>query len=813
MADASIGVEYPGEFGNPVVRWDAELRAAEKTMASWRKDARMVAERYNLARMKRSAYGDEWERTQYNVLWSNTETMRPAVYGNEPTPVVQRRHKDRDTTGRLASMILERGLVAELEYDERVGLPLDEVLKRSALDLLLEARGVAWVRYDPDFDSDDEEANLLSEHAPVDYLARDEFLHAPKRTWAENTKTGWVARCVSFTREEGVARFGEMFMKVPLRNVASGHDEDDIHDEDRMEVIGQAKVWEVWDARTRKVYWFNRDFQEALLDEADDPLGLEGFFPCPKPAYGTLGNETLVPTPDFMQYSALADELDSQTERIDRLTDALRAAGIYDNSVEGIGRLLDSDENVLIGVPNLQAIAGQGGTLSNVIQFFPLNNIAQALSSLYESRARTKAAIDEISGVSDILRGEVGPYEKLGQSKIKENHAGQRISQRRRSLEHLARGLIRRKAEIMAEHFSPETLRQISSFDLLPEIATLREQAEAAMAAAQEHMQQLQEVAAQAPQPPPPQMPGMMGMGQGMPPGAPPGAPPPGQPPGAPPQPPPDPQQQYMEAVQQHQQAMAEHQEQAQAAMAESRAIEDEIEGLWQGAVELLKNDSVRGFRIEIETNSTVLPKDDEEKQARMDFVETTGTFFERAIPVIDMMPEIAPVLGEMLTFTARGFGAGRQLESALEDFVDRLTEKAAPPEEGEQGPSPEEQAAQQEQQAAEQAAQMDAQKAGIEAQKAQSDMQMKQMEAMAKMRENEAKISVIQAQSQRDIQSAQADMAVMQAEKDATILELQAKLQELEMERRNKREEAILEASKPQPVQAPTPLDGGGLF
>ena len=116
MADgATIGVEYPGEFGNPVARWDAELRAAEKTMRKWRSDAKIVADRYTLERTRTRSRGSRDDGdlgpAQYNVLWSNTETMRPAVYGNEPKPVVQRRFKDKDVTGRLASMVLERGFV------------------------------------------------------------------------------------------------------------------------------------------------------------------------------------------------------------------------------------------------------------------------------------------------------------------------------------------------------------------------------------------------------------------------------------------------------------------------------------------------------------------------------------------------------------------------------------------------------------------------------------------------------------------------------------------------------------------------------
>ena len=47
-----------------------------------------------------------------------------------------------------------------------------------------------------------------------------------------------------------------------------------------------------------------------LIDERDDPLGVEGFFPCPKPLYATTTSDTLVPVPDFVLYQDQAMELD-----------------------------------------------------------------------------------------------------------------------------------------------------------------------------------------------------------------------------------------------------------------------------------------------------------------------------------------------------------------------------------------------------------------------------------------------------------------------------------------------------------------------
>ena len=81
----------------------------------------------------------------------------------------------------------------------------------------------------------------------------------------------------------------------------------------------RAKVHETWDKNARKVYWWAESYNEELLDEKDDPLGLEGFWPTPKPLFSTLTNDSLIPIPDYTEYEDQARELDDLTTRIDAL--------------------------------------------------------------------------------------------------------------------------------------------------------------------------------------------------------------------------------------------------------------------------------------------------------------------------------------------------------------------------------------------------------------------------------------------------------------------------------------------------------------
>ena len=51
--------------------------------------------------------------------------------------------------------------------------------------------------------------------------------------------------------------------------------------------------------------------------------------------------------------------------------------------------------------------------------------------------------------------------------------------------------------------------------------------------------------------------------------------------------------------------------------------------------MELLRNDRMRGFVIDIETDSTIQPDEDAEKQRRTEFITAVGGFLQQAAPMI----------------------------------------------------------------------------------------------------------------------------------------------------------------------------------
>ena len=86
-----------------------------------------------------------YEAARFNILWSNVQTLVPAVFSRMPKADVSRRFSDNDPVGRVASLLIERALDYEIEHypDFRAAM------KNSVEDRFLGGRGVAWVRYDP----------------------------------------------------------------------------------------------------------------------------------------------------------------------------------------------------------------------------------------------------------------------------------------------------------------------------------------------------------------------------------------------------------------------------------------------------------------------------------------------------------------------------------------------------------------------------------------------------------------------------------------------------------------------------------------
>src|ERR1700675_154291 len=209
-------------------KWIEAIAQYDKDFAKWEKRVQDILKIYR----RETNVITHNTPAKFNVLWSNVQTLVPAVFSRVPKADVARRFKDSDPVGRVASQLLERALDFEIEsYPDFAG-----TRRQSVYDRFLGGRATCWVRYEPHFETQQmmppmplpqegvevssevpepiEVEVLKYEQAPVDYVHWRDFGHTVARTWDEVTA---VWRRVYMTREAMVARFGDdLGNEIPL---------------------------------------------------------------------------------------------------------------------------------------------------------------------------------------------------------------------------------------------------------------------------------------------------------------------------------------------------------------------------------------------------------------------------------------------------------------------------------------------------------------------------------------------------------------------------------------------------------------------
>jgi len=596
--------------GAEVVRWLKEIAKASDFEEKWRERADKVVKRY---RDEREATEDGENRaSQFNILYANTQVLKGQMYQRTPVPDVRRRFADKDPVGRQAALILQRALsYTNDSYD------FDGVMSNVVEDALLPGRGVPIVKYKPTMSEDGQQ--VVYEETCAEYVEWKWFRMSPATRWG---KVRWIAFGELLTRGELVKQFGE---DAGSKCALDWHPKDKETEPD----YARALVWMVWDKTSRKLIAVCKGYPDAPLLDVDDPLRLEGFWPIPKPLYAATETTcNMIPVPEYIQYQDLAIELDAVTERISKLVDALRRRGIYDSSQPELARLADAGDNQFIPAENFAALLEKGG-IDKVFAELPIDRLAQVILSLYQQRDQIKGLLYEVTGISDIVRGNTKANETLGAQQLKAQYSGSRINTRQKEVAKLARDIMRLEAEIIAEHFSPETLKQMTG----PELWFIEQN-----------------------------VPGLDGR----------------------------PQMQKVDATEQ--------------------------------IMQLLRDDKLRGFRVDIETDSTIQPHAEEEQKNRVEFLGAVTKYIAEVSPLVAQGAMPMDVAKEFLSFSARGFKVSPQLEEA----IDKLGGDA---DEQKQGKARQQELQQAQQQAEMRKVNAEAEKAEAEARKVQIEVEILQQQ------------------------------------------------------------------------------------
>ena len=543
--------------------WRNRIDSSKKRLKDWHKEGESIVKRYR---------GGNAKRNSFNILWANTETLRPALYNSVPRPDVRRRFRDADTLGKVAAQAMERGL--EVAVD---GYAFDCVMKQSVLDMLLPGQGVARVRYIPSlrqvgdvaqtgmesaetegsheaFEGQYEE--LEYEQVAIEHVDWRDFVWGYCKTWAD---CPWQAFRHDLTKEDVSKQFGEDVAKELTFERAPESDNDDGKRPEGADEDKTAEFWEVWDKEAKRVFFVAQGVRRLIypVDNAsgEPPIEFDDFFPVPEPLRAIEDTESTEPTPLWQLYKEQAEELDRISMRINKVVSGLKLRGVYDSTMTELSDVMTGEDNALIGVTNAAHMRAAGG-IAKGIWWMPVEQGALVLRELYAAREACKQAIYELTGISDVSRGQTNPNETLGAQELKANYGSQRVKRLQRDVQRYARDLIRKMATVIGDKFQPETLQAMTGIRL-----PTGEQKQAAQFALQQ---------AQMTQQPPP--------------------------PGA---------QETLQLP------------------------------TWDDVVAVLRNDMQRQYRIDVETDSTVQASIQSDMQGLSQVLQGLGTFWQMAAPMV----------------------------------------------------------------------------------------------------------------------------------------------------------------------------------
>jgi hypothetical protein len=167
-------------------------------------------------------------------------------------------------------------------------------------------------------------------------------------------------------------------------------------------------------------------------------------------------------------------------------------------------------------------------------------------------------------------------------------------------------------------------------------------------------------------------------------------------------------------------------------------------------ALQLLKDEPAKNFRIEVTSDSMIYQDEQQEKQDRVEFLTAVSQFIQIALPTAQAAPELTPLLMEMLKFGVTAFKAGKGMEGLIDETADKFRQQAQAQEGQPKPPSP-------------------------EMQKLQMQAQMEQAKMQA---QSQAKQAEMQAQLQMEQQKMQMQMELEKAKQEYQAQENQLKFQ-----------------------------------
>lgn len=591
-------------------------------------------------------------KSTYPIFWSNTQVLRPLLFSKLPKANITQSFFNDDEISRISSELVERLLTYLLKESDAenqiekirdaylvqgIGIPRIVFIPPEPIEIKskkkkekpeMEDEGESENEDESsskDYSEDmaegetedtEEETSYETDESKksfvIEFVDYQDFLKSTEKEWS---KLRWIAFKKYYSRRELIEYFGKKGEKVPMTNVKYESLNQDSQQDD---LYKMCEVWEIWDKENKVCHFITFAGDGYVLSSEKDGYNLKNFFPIPMPM-GLNESKRLIPVPLYGKYKNLAEDLTDIHDRIQSLVKQAKFTGAYTSFAE------QSDvENIMNGEDGefkpLKTTANIDDARKLVV-FKPLNEIANTITILRTEKMALKQDIQEITGLSDIVRGSSVASETATAQQLKGNFAISRIQPLQKEVEFTIRDTLRLLAELAVEKMSINEIIKITGLKVV-DVDLILTNAKQSL-----EMEKQQAITLLDPQQP------------------------------------------------DFQEKLAMLEQQVQIGFQKTvKDLQDQLKGFVIQFKDLpklaktIKDDKLRCISIDIETDSTVKIDQNQEKMDRMEYIRTISGTIQSMVPAVQTNVISKDALNEFVIFASKPFKVGRNLENYLKN-------------------------------------------------------------------------------------------------------------------------------------------------
>jgi hypothetical protein len=461
-------METPLNSGDDVSKsqklWLSRISKEESTHKDWRDHCADVEEIFRV----------DGEDIYVPLYWSVVGVEHVGVYSNQPVADVRPSNQSKNPLFISVARMVQRGLTKCIDHPS-----FDESMHRSVDDFLAMSLGVVRIKLDsiinttrnivPIFGTDAMGQPVQVGSRPEDieeigeqtlrweYVPWRRFGWEPCNNWKH---CSWIYFRHRMTQLQIKKRFG--------KTVKASKDQNDRVTTNEWKAK-TFDIYEVWDKDKKRVLFIAKG-EEEPIEVMEDPLGLIEFWPIPQPMMTNLPSEELIPQPDYDYIRFYDSELNRLHERRASLTEQIKAAGAFDIGMPELSDMLELEDGEMKGVQNLMQRINAAGGVDGVMYFLPIAEKVEALRVVTEQIQIVKSQVDEMLGISDIVRGVTAASETATAQEIKGRWVGVRLTRKRETVIYTVKSMLRIMAQLLVSHITPQNLQRMTQMDISEEM-------------------------------------------------------------------------------------------------------------------------------------------------------------------------------------------------------------------------------------------------------------------------------------------------------------------------------------------------------